>query len=202
MLPVLIISGVVILLAYLQFIRPWQHRWGATDEEATRYMPGDELVLSPTLNATRAITINAPPKDIWGWLVQIGFGRAGWYSYDWIDNRGQPSARHIVPAWQNLQAGDKIYLSRWTFEVVRQIEPYQSMLWVGGESAATAGTWAWGLYPVNEKQTRLVTRLRGKYQWTSPWIVLLLIVDTFDIVMMRKCMLGIKERAEKLAGQQ
>lgn len=197
MIPIFVgIGAIILLLVYLRFIRPWQHRWGATDDEVARLMPGDELVTSPTLNATRAVTINARPEDIWPWIIQIGFGRAGWYSYDWIDNLGKPSARQIVPAWQDLNVSDKIYLSQRTFEIVQQIDPYRSMLWVGDESAATAGTWAWGLYPMNDSQTRLVTRLRGKYNWTSPWIVLLLVVDTLDIVMMRRCMLGIKERAE------
>ena len=203
MLPILVIVGIIILLLiYLRFIRPWQHRWGATDDEVARPMLGDELVSSPTLNATRAVTINARPEAIWPWLVQIGFGRAGWYSYDWIDNLGKPSANQIVQDWQDIKVGDKVYLSQWTFEIVRHIEPFRNMLWVGGASAATAGTWAWGLYPINESQTRFVTRLRGKYNWGSPWIVFLLMVDTLDIVMMRRCMLGIKQRAEKRIGQE
>ncbi|MFZ6030380.1 MAG: hypothetical protein ACOYYS_21945 [Chloroflexota bacterium] len=198
MFTIFAIFGIIILLlVYLRFIRPWQHRWGATNDEVARSMPGDELVSSPTFNATRAVTINARPEAIWPWLVQIGFGRAGWYSYDWIDNLGKPSANQIMSEWQDLKVGDKVYLSQWTFETVRHIEVFRNMLWVGGESAATAGTWAWGLYPMNEHQTRLVTRLRGKYNWASPWIVLLLVVDTLDIVMMRRCLLGIKERAEK-----
>ena len=164
-------------------------------------MPGDELIQHPTLNATRGVSINAPPEDIWPWIVQIGFGRAGWYSYDWIDNLGKPSEKRIVPEWQELKIGDKIHLSKWTYESVKQIDPYRSILWTGGDSAATAGTWVWGLYPVSDARTRLVTRLRGRYNWKSPWIVLLLLVDTLDIVMMRRCMLGIKERAEDLAQQ-
>ncbi|MGA3116005.1 MAG: hypothetical protein ABSF90_16410 [Syntrophobacteraceae bacterium] len=203
MIPALITSGIAAtaILIYLVSIRPWQHRWGATDEEVARAMPGDELVRHPSINATRAVTIHAGPENIWPWIVQIGFGRAGWYSYDWIDNLGKPSAIRIVPEWQELKIGDKIHLSKWTYEIVKQMDPYRSMLWAGGDSSATAGTWAWGLYPSGDGQTRLVTRLRGRYNWRSPWIVLLLLVDTFDIVMMRRCMLGIKERAETLVQQ-
>lgn len=203
MIPILITSSVAvaIIIIYLLFIRPWQHRWGATDGEVARPMPGDELVRHPTLNATRGVTINAQPEDVWPWIVQIGFGRAGWYSYDWIDNLGKPSAKRIVPEWQELKIGDKIHLSKWTYEIVKQIDPYRSMLWTGSDNAATAGTWAWGLYPVSDAQTRLMTRLRGRYNWKSPWIVLLLLVDTLDIAMMRRCMLGIKERAEDLTQQ-
>ena len=67
---------------YLRVIRPWQLRWGATDDELRRAMPGDELVARPTFNATRAVTVQAPASMIWPWIVQIGFGKAGWYSYN------------------------------------------------------------------------------------------------------------------------
>ena len=90
---------------YLRVIRPWQLRWGATDDEVRRVIPGDELVARPTFNATRAVTVAAPPSVIWPWIVQIGFGKAGWYSYDLLDNLGRPSAKHIIPELQHLQAG-------------------------------------------------------------------------------------------------
>ena len=93
--------GAIVLGVYLRFIRPWQLRWGATDEEVARAMPGDDVVKHPTFNATRAVTIQARPEQIWPWLVQIGVTpRAGWYSYDWLDNLGIPSAERIVPEWQ------------------------------------------------------------------------------------------------------
>ena len=81
--------------AYLRFIRPWQLRWGATDEEVARAMPGDDVVKHPTFDATRAVTIQARPEEIWPWLVQMGVKRAGWYSYDWLDNLGTPQCRAI-----------------------------------------------------------------------------------------------------------
>src|ERR1700693_2913735 len=95
--------GAVVCGGYLRFIRPWQLRWGATDEEVACAMPGDDVVQSPTFNATRAVTIQARPEEIWPWLVQIGCKRAGWYSYDWIDNLGIPSANRIVPELQHLE---------------------------------------------------------------------------------------------------
>jgi hypothetical protein len=64
---------------------------GATDQEVRRAMPGDQLI-PDAASTTRAITITAPPEQVWPWLVQLGYGRAGWYSYDWIDNDGHPSA--------------------------------------------------------------------------------------------------------------
>ena len=93
--------------AYLLYIRPWQLRWGATDEELERPMPGDEIVARSTFNATRAVTIEARPEEIWPYIVQIGMTRAGWYSYDLLDNLGRPSARRILPQFQNLmKVGD------------------------------------------------------------------------------------------------
>ena len=73
-LPILVIGAGV----YLRVIRPWQLRWGATDDEIRRAMPGDEIVTRPTFNATRAVTVDAPPSMIWPWILQIGFGKAGW----------------------------------------------------------------------------------------------------------------------------
>jgi hypothetical protein len=140
-------------------------------------MPGDDLVEHPTFNATRAVTINAPPETIWPWIVQIGFRRAGWYSYDWIDNLGRPSATEIHSEWQDLKVSDCIPLSKWMSEMVREIEPYEYMVWMGEMEGANDGTWVWGLYPIDGQHTRLATRLRGKDNWYSPWIVLLLLVD-------------------------
>jgi hypothetical protein len=93
-------------------------------------MPGDEIVKRPTFNATRTVTIQAQPEQIWPWLVQIGHKRAGWYSYDWVDNLGRPSAEHIIPNLQNLKVGDLIPISPdgkmgfW----VKALEPNQWML--------------------------------------------------------------------------
>src|SRR5690349_20929798 len=78
--------GIAFVGGYLRFYRPWHSRWGATDEEVVAAMPGDERIDRPTFNVTRAMTIHARPQEIWPWIVQIGFGRAGFYSYDLLDN--------------------------------------------------------------------------------------------------------------------
>ena len=108
-------AGVVAALAgavgiYVVFYRPRQLRWGATDQEVARAMPGDEIVARPVFNATRAVTVNARPEEIWPWLVQIGFGRAGWYSYDILDNLGRHSSEEILAEYQHLAPGDLIPL--------------------------------------------------------------------------------------------
>jgi hypothetical protein len=91
----LALGSIGAVAAYLRLIRPWQLRWGATDAEVGRSMPGDVDVPRPTFNATRAVTVAARPDQIWPWLIQIGVGRAGWYSYDWLDNLGRHSAERI-----------------------------------------------------------------------------------------------------------
>lgn len=187
------------LLAYFGLIRPWHLRWGATDEEVERSMPGDDVVEDPTFNATRAVTIEARPEEIWPWLVQVGFGRAGWYSYDWVDNLGRPSAERIIPELQELRVGDVVPMGPGGVGMrVRAFDPNRWLLWGGDDGKST---WAWGLYPIDDGRTRLISRVRLAYHWTSPAIVFDLLLDVGDIVMMRKMMLGIKRRAEKLARQ-
>ena len=160
---------------YLRMIRPWQLRWGATDDEVRRAMPGDELVARPSVHATRAVTVQAPPSVIWPWIVQIGFGKAGWYSYDLLDNLGRPSAKHIIPELQHLQAGDLIpfYQGIGAPEgvgvTVKAIQPEQWMLWWDDRTQDT--TWTWALDPVDEQRTRLITRVRMRYRWTKPTIL-------------------------------
>jgi hypothetical protein len=184
--------------AYLRVVRPWQLRWGADDEEVSRSMPGDTLVDRPTFNATRAVTVDARPEYTWPWLLQIGINRAGWYSYDWLDNLGRPSATAIIPELQQLEVGDLIPISPngqyglkvWSFK------PHEWMVWVDDQAHTS---WLWLLDPIDEGSTRLITRIRMRYQWLRPDIAFDLLVEFGDLVMMRKCMLGIKERAEALA---
>jgi hypothetical protein len=183
-------------IIYLLRIRPWQLRWGASDDELLRAMPGDDIVEQPTFNATRGITIHARPQDIWPWLVQIGIGRAGWYSYDCLDNLCRPSAEQILPEFQHLKAGDIVPLSPDGKQGMRvkELRPSRWMLWWDNQGGAT---WLWKLEPIDEERTRLITRVRVRYAWLSPAILFHLLIEFADIVMMRKCMLGIRDRAER-----
>lgn len=188
-------------IVYLRWLRPWQLRWGATDQEVEQVMLGDEVVDNPTFNATRGITIHSNPENIWPWLVQIGINRAGWYSYDCLDNLCRPSAEQILPEFQNLKIGDLVPLSPdgtqgfW----VKELQPNRQMLWWDQKGKAS---WLWVLEPVDETHTRLITRVRVRYTWFSPDIFFNLLIEFADIIMMRKCMLGIQRRAEKLAKKQ
>jgi hypothetical protein len=98
--------------AYGLALRPRLVRWGASDDEVARTFPGGELIPDGTRAATMAVTIEAPPVEVWPWLIQMGWDRAGWYSWDRLDNGGRPSAQDVHAEWQNLAVGD--HLSAWS----------------------------------------------------------------------------------------
>jgi hypothetical protein len=187
----------VFVPVYLAFLRPWQLRWGATDDEVKRSMPGDEVVSTPSFNATRAVTIHAPAENIYPWIVQMGVTRAGWYSYDLLDNLGKRSAENILAEHQNLRVGDVIPMSPDGKQgmIVKGFSENNWMLWWDNKGDST---WVWGIFPDGETSFRLVTRVRMKYRWTLLAVPFNMLVEFFDIVMMRKCMLGIKRRAEAM----
>lgn len=190
-----LLAASTVAVVYSRFVRPWQLSWGATPEEVSRPLAGDELVTRPTFNATRAITIAAPPKEIWPWLVQVGLTRAGWYSYDILDNLGRPSARHIIPELQNLAPGDVIPMSPDGKQGmnVHSIDEPHSMIW--GTPGDT--TWAWQLDAKPDGSTRLITRVRSRYRWLSPSIAFSVLLEFGDIWMMRKMLLNLRDRAER-----
>jgi len=194
----LFITGVSVI--YLRLIRPWQLHWGATPTEVAQPMAGDEIVKTPTFNATRAVTIRAQAEHIFPWIVQMGVTRAGWYSIDLLDNMGKPSAEVILPQFQHPQVGDVIPMSpdgkQGTY--LKSFVPNQWMLWGDKDGDSS---WVWGLYPLDDTHTRLVTRIRMQYRWFSPAIVFGLLVEFTDIIMMRQSMLGIQRRAERLANE-
>ncbi|MEV5965961.1 hypothetical protein AB0L70_29610 [Kribbella sp. NPDC051952] len=175
--------------------RPWHLRWGSTDAEVHEPLPGDEVVDAPTFAATRAVTIEATPEAVWPWIVQLGFDRAGWYSYDLLDNLGHRSAVRIDQSLQNVRVGDLVPLGPGGGGLyVKDLDPGRWLLW--GDKAGHT-TWLWYLEPVGSEGSRLRTRVRTHYRWTHPTILFsLLLVEPFDFPMMRKCMLGIKQRAE------
>ncbi len=105
----------------------WWRTWGADPVESTKALPGDDLVPTPTAVDTRGITIDAPPEAVWPWLVQMGYGRAGWYSYDALDMRGK-SADRIVPEWQTIEVGDVMPNSPGGGFSVRAVEPGRTLV--------------------------------------------------------------------------
>jgi hypothetical protein len=186
--------GGAIAVAYLRLVRPWQLGWGASEEERGRPMPGDDLVEAPTFNATRAITIQAQPGDIWPWLAQVGVNRAGWYSYDWLDNLGRPSARQIIPELQDIKVDDVMPMSPDGKHGIRvhALDPPHSTIW--GTPGDTS--WAWLLDPQPDGSTRVITRVRSRYRWLSPSIAFSMLLEFADIWMLRRMLLNLRERVE------
>jgi hypothetical protein len=184
---------------YLLWVRPSQLRWGATDEEVQRPMPGYDLVVKPNFKATRAVTIEGKPEEIWPWLVQMGYGRAGFYGYDLIENfgskRGLRSAESILPELQQLTVGDELPISYVASLVVHSIDPNRFLVWAD-QADPPSSAFTWGLYPLDENQTRLISRIHLQYHWTRPWIVIDLFTDFADHVAVRKLLLGTKDRVE------
>lgn len=95
------------LAVYALVVRPRMLRFGATDDEVEGPFPGAELVPGGRRGGTMAVTINAPPSAVWPWLAQMGCDRAGWYSWDRLDNGGIPSAERVHPEWQPVEVGDR-----------------------------------------------------------------------------------------------
>jgi hypothetical protein len=180
--------------AYGKVYRPWQLRWGATDEEVVRALPGDGLVDAPTFDATRAVTIEAPPQQVWPWLLQVGVNRAGWYSYDLLDNLGRASAREVIAELQGLKPGDLLPMSPDGKHGIRvhALEEPSWMIW--GTPGDTS--WAWALDPLGEGSTRLITRVRSKVQWRMSSVVFAVLLEVADFPMMRRMLLNLRARIE------
>lgn len=178
-------------------VRPWHLRWGATEDEVRRALPGDHLVATPVVAATRAITIDCPPAEVWPWLVQQGYGRAGWYSY-WVDNDLRPSPDRIVPELQHLAVGDVLRTGASGGFTVTELEDGHH--WVGlidGELGRISVTQV--VEPTARGSTRLVIRVRAHFARRLAAQAFWLAFDPGDFVFMRREMLGIKHRAERLA---
>jgi hypothetical protein len=122
---------------YALVIRPWHLKWGSSEVEVKRSLPGDEIVANPMMQATRSISIQAAPAQIWPWLVQMGYKRAGWYSYDELetavgvgDFHDGSSAERIIPELQNLKVGDLVPVADddMGWFVVDQIQPERALV--------------------------------------------------------------------------
>jgi hypothetical protein len=179
--------------------RRWHQRWGSTDDEVRGSMPGDQIVHVASFNATRAITIDAPPDAVWPWIVQMGYRRAGFYTYALLDNAGYESSEHILEEYQPAKVGDWMPMARKVNETtafkVKAFETNDWLLWEKPDS-----TWAWKLVPLEGGRTRLITRLRQRYAWESPGtaILTLVLLEFGDFPMMRRVLKGIKVRAERM----
>ncbi len=190
----------LIATAYVYVCRPYQLQWGATAAEIAQSMPGDELNTNPSFLATRAITIDAPPEEVWPWLLQMGYGRAGFYGYDLLENAGGSeglrSAEEIIPRFQNFVVGDEVPISAVASMTFHSIEQNRYLIWLGSDTP-NPGAFTWAVYPLDGDRTRLVSRIRWTYHPTSVKLLALELFTEFaDHVAVRKILQGIKQRVE------
>jgi hypothetical protein len=191
------------LLAAAAVARRRQLRWGASDAEVMESMTGDDLVSDPDLTSTRAITIHAGVDDVWPWMVQLGQGRGGFYSYDTLENLigcDIHSAEAINPEWQRVEVGDTVRLAPELALTVAVIEAPRTLVLRGGvlPGALIAPydfTWTFHLTAVSATTTRLVVRERYAYlRW---WVRLVIEpVTVLSFLMSQRMLRAIRDRAE------
>jgi hypothetical protein len=177
-------------------------RWGATDEEIAAVQPGDNLIGDANVTATRAITIRSSPDVVWPWVAQLGQGRGGFYSYDFLENLvgcDIHSADRVVPEWQQVEVGDEVRLAPTAGLKVAILEPGRALVLQGSLPIARRppfdSTWAFVLCEQPDGTTRLLSRERYGYRrWWAPFVVEP--TQAISFVMSRKMLLGIRDRAE------
>jgi hypothetical protein len=211
----LLTGTAAVVTGYLRFVRPRTLTWGATPEEVSSRLPGDDLVRGQYVT-THAITIARPAALVWPWLVQMGYQRGGWYSYDWLeravgigDFADGGSARRILPGLKPLAAGDNVDLSPNGGFTVASLEPERSLVLhipmdplTGGPAANRSRvvldwTWAFVLQPT-EPGCRLIIRVRGNVR--PRWLAFTFpLLDPVHLLMERKMLQTIQQRAEGLS---
>jgi hypothetical protein len=176
-------------------------RWGATDEELSIALPGDELVPDADLTATRAVTVYAGPDGVWPWIAQLGQGRGGFYSYDFLENLvglDIHSADQIVPEWGAITVGDEVKFHPEGGMTAAVVEPGRALVLRGGMPGTPPFDFAWTfvVHGQPDGTSRLVVRERYSYlRWWAPLVVEP--VEFISLVMSRRMLRGIKERAER-----
>jgi hypothetical protein len=197
------------------FLRSRRVKWGATDAEVQRTLPGDDLVPCPKWQYTNAITIEAPAAKVWPWLVQIGQGRGGWYSYEWLENLvgcDIHNTDQIIQEFQNLEVGDSVRLAtEMPGYSVAIVEPgCIIVLYTDSRIGPTpfpagtkpgdylASTWGFFLDETDDNGTRFISRFRSDYNPRMKNRLLYgpCLVEPISTMMQRKMLLGIKRRAE------
>ena len=196
--------GVAGLAVYRLALRSRQLRWGATDDEVAAALPGDDLLGGADLTATRAITVDRRPDDVWPWIAQLGQGRGGLYSYDFLENLvgcDMHSADRVVAEWQDVAVGGKLRLHPEVALDVVVVDPGQALVARGGVPMGDTPppydfTWAFVVRQRPDGTTRLLVRER--YLYTRWWSGLLVEpVEIVSFVMSQKMLRGIRQRAEQ-----
>jgi hypothetical protein len=207
-------AGLAAGTSYPLLVRPWLLRWGATAAEFAEPLPGDDIVATPRTTSTRAITVEADPQDVWPWLAQMGQGRGGMYSYDFLENLfgyDIHTVDRIVPELQRITPGDRVRLGPENAKVdifleVALAEPNRVLVLRGpgtlGEALATGmgyPSWAFVLKPIAAHRVRLIVRWRCDFKPTvGGYLSWKYGIEPVHFVMERRMLKGIKRRAEAL----
>jgi len=210
-----VVAGAAGITAYSMRLRPRMLRWGATEHEVERAWPSDRLLPKDVgFESVHAVTVHAPADQVWPWIVQIGQGRAGFYSYDWLENLWGADIHNIleiVPEFQDREEGDIVWLAapdRFGGNarmIVGLLEPERMMALIEpsdveavarGEDAEH-GYWAFHVEPVDANECRLVMRLKGaRNPRFGEKLARLLFWEFAHFIMERKMMKTIKTLAE------
>jgi hypothetical protein len=175
------------------------HNWGATDDEIQSPVVGDHICPDARIVATRSITISAPPNEVFPWIRQMGFKRAGWYSYDIIDNLGRKSATSIHEDWQDVTTGSQVPAGLMSFTAAIVEPPRSFVLQVGSPTRPMKRLCFTLAYELRDDPagTRLVTRMRSRVNVPTGVVIERLLLGPGDGIMLRKQLLNIAARAEQ-----
>lgn len=208
--------AIVLTILLSPFIRSWYNRWGATDQELRRRLPGDERTPYARLGYTRAITIRASVETVWHWVIQMGYGKGGLYSYELLENLigcDMHNADKIRPEFQHLQIGDAVRLGPKGYPLFKVVDlrPYHYILMAGADpkteqigevsdpmpESYVVSNWLFLVESRNDGTTRLIVRDRMDYSSSSANTILWrVLMEPINFIMERKTLLGIKQRAE------
>jgi hypothetical protein len=204
-IPLLVIAAGLLSSAYALVVRPWFLDWGATREETRQELPGDEIEPDVPYVTTRAVTIRAPVRSIWPWLVQMGQDRAGFYTHNWVERllqSGIPDTHEIRPEWQTLEVGDLVRTNRdiggkpmgWP---VAAIEPGRSL--VVRSNSMPRGTYSFVLTAIDPETSRLVVRDRARWR-RREWPFAAVVYEPLHAYMETGLLRGVRARAEAARG--
>jgi hypothetical protein len=201
-------------VAWHRWVTPWHEQWGATDDEARMALPGDDLVVEPAQQNTRAIGVDGEPWSVWQWIVQIGADRGGFYSYEWLENLfglGIHNSDEVVPAWQHRTVGDLVFADAkgtggW---YVMEVRPGDALVLQVGDVRAGRpihrdeqlrweSSWSFVVRPAPGGRSRLLVRERAGFG-SRLTEVAMSPIGFVSFVMTQKMLREIKARAEAVA---
>lgn len=192
----------------------WSDTWGASRQEVAAVLPGDGLIEEPAQVTTRAVDVRVPPGEVWPWVAQIGQGRGGLYSYDWVERLigvDMTSADRVLAEHQDIAVGDQVWITQPGYPadigmVVAEVQPGRALVLASSTPSRpalpedAAWTWSFVLEPGRDGGARLVVRNRTATMGSAGDVIWDRIVGPIGFAMERQTLRGIAGRAERAAG--